>query len=275
MQPSKGSQAGRTSPASEVSRIRRRRAVVAAAAAVLLVAAAVAGSLLSGDDPPPRWREAADRPVTAPRHTSGPDGTTVVLGRPSAPHTLQVFEDPRCPGCALVERAVGADVGKDVRRGRYRLRYVGATFLDGDTPNRDATGVDVGTRGEGSKAALSALGAALDVSEEAFLAYKDALYSPRFHPDERDDRFADEARLLEAADSVPALRGNAGFRHAVRARTYDPWALAMARAFQQSGTTATPRLVLDGQDLTAADGQSLPLTAEQYREAVDRRLGGR
>ncbi|PRH78438.1 disulfide bond formation protein DsbA [Streptomyces solincola] len=267
-------QSRRVSQASdEVSRIRKRRAVVAAVAAVLLGTAAVVGSLLSGDDSPPRWKEAAGRPVTAPRHTSGPDGTRVLLGRPSASHTLQVYEDPRCPGCALVERVIGADVRKDVRRGKYRLQYVGATFLDGDSLDGDR--VRTGAFGEGSKAALSALGAALDTGEEAFLAYKDALYSARFHPDERDDRFGDEDYLLEVADSVPALRGNAAFHQAVRDRTYDAWALAMARAFQQSGTTATPKLVLDGQDLTTADGGSLPLSAEQYREAVDRRLAAR
>ncbi|MCZ9345861.1 DsbA family protein, partial [Streptomyces sp. TRM76130] len=126
-----------------------------------------------------------------------------------------------------------------------------------------------GANGEGSKNALSALGAALNVSPEAFLTYKSALYSAEWHPEESDDKFKDDDYLIEIADTVPALKDNAKFQDAVEQGTYDAWALAMSNTFNnnEDGVTGTPSLVMDGKQLQTSSGNA-PMTAAEFTEVV-------
>ena len=212
---------------------------------------------------PSHWEAAKDATtVTAPKNTSGKDGTTVVIGNPDAKKTLKLYEDPRCPICATFEQKVGDTVQKDVAAGKYKVQYTGATFLD-NTDN-----------GEGSKNALSALGAALNVSPEAFTQYKAALYSADNHPDESDDKFADDSVLLKVADSVDVLKNNAAFKHDVENGTFDAWAMKMSAAFDSSGVQGTPTLTMDGKKITAPGSDNAPMTAAEYTTAITNALKG-
>ncbi|WP_309052827.1 DsbA family protein [Streptomyces sp.] len=243
-------------------RTRRQVIVGVSAVAVLAVAGGIGYAVVQANKPS-QWEAAAKATaVTAPKNTTGTDGTTVVIGKASAKKTLELYEDSRCPVCATFEQAVGPTVEKDVEAGKYRIKYVGATFID-----------DV-TRGEGSKNALSALGAALNVSPEAFLSYKAALYSAQFHPEESQDKFAKDSYLLEVADSVPALKNNAAFEKDVEDGTFDAWAMKMSKAFDASGVKGTPTLKMDGKPVTVAGSDNPPMTPEQFRTAVDAALKG-
>ncbi|AWK08067.1 disulfide bond formation protein DsbA [Streptomyces spongiicola] len=240
----------------------RRQLVVAASTVAVLAAAGGIGYAVMQANKPSAWEAAKDAKVVEPRNTEGENGTTVVVGKPAAEKTLEVYEDSRCPVCATFEQAVGETMKKDVDAGKYKLRYVGATFID----NSD--------NGEGSKNALSALGAALDVSPEAFLDFKAALYSEKFHPAESEDKFAEDAYLLEVADSVDALKNNAEFRKNVENGTFDAWALKMSETFDDSGVTGTPTLRMDGKKVVAEGSENAPMTAEQFNAAVDKALKG-
>ncbi|WP_406251486.1 DsbA family protein [Streptomyces cyaneofuscatus] len=210
---------------------------------------------------PSAWETAADaKNVSAPKNTSGTDGTTVVIGKSDAKKTLELYEDSRCPVCATFEQGVGETVAKDVDAGKYKVKYVGATFID----NID--------NGEGSKNALSALGAALNVSPEAFMDYKAALYSAKFHPEESDDKFAKDSYLIEVADSVDALKGNKAFQKDVEDGTYDAWAMKMSDAFGKSGVEGTPTLKMDGKKVTTEGSDNAPMTAAEFTAAVDKAL---
>ncbi|MEV3930697.1 thioredoxin domain-containing protein [Streptomyces sp. NPDC049944] len=239
---------------------------------VLAIAGAVSYGVMQLNKPS-AWEAAVDaKNVTAPKNTSGDDGTTVVIGKDSAKKTLKLYEDSRCPICASFEQAVGSTIAKDVEAGKYKVQYVGATFIDGDSLGKGT----IGTRGEGSKNALSALGAALDVSPEAFLDYKSALYSTKFHPEETDDKFKDDSYLLKVADSVDALKGNKEFRSAVENGTYDEWALKMSKAFDQNkdDVTGTPTLVMDGKKLTTEGSDNAPMTEADFNTAITKALKG-
>jgi protein-disulfide isomerase len=212
---------------------------------------------------PSHWEAAKDaKNVTAPENTSGKNGTTVVIGKPSAKKTLELYEDSRCPICGTFEQAIGETVRKDVDAGKYKIKYVGATFID------DMTG------GEGSKNALSALGAALDVSPDAFLDYKAALYSAKYHPQETDDKFKDDSYLIKIADSVDALKGNAAFQKDVKDGTFDDWAVKMSAAFQDSGVKGTPTLKMDGKVLTDGKSENAPMTVADFNTAITAALKG-
>ncbi|MET9952620.1 DsbA family protein [Streptomyces sp. NPDC006339] len=243
-------------------KVRRQLVVAATAVGVLAVAGGVGYAVVQANKPS-AWETAADaKNVTAPKNTEGENGTTVVIGKPEAKKTLEIYEDSRCPVCATFEQNVGATVDKDVTDGKYKIKYVGATFID----NAD--------QGEGSKNALSALGAALNVSPDAFLKYKAALYSTKFHPEESQDKFAKDSYLLEVADSVPALKGNAEFRKDVESGTFDAWAMKMSKAFDASGVGATPTLKMDGKKLTAEGSDNPPLTVDEFNTALTKALKG-
>ncbi|MEV7285773.1 thioredoxin domain-containing protein [Streptomyces sp. NPDC093252] len=249
----------------------KRQITVAATVVGVLAAAGGIGYAVVQANKPSHWEAVQDETVTAPANTTGTDGTSVVIGKADAPKTLKIYEDPRCPVCASFEQTVGPTVDKDVADGKYKVQFVGGTFLDGDSLGDG----QVGSNGEGSKNAMSALGAALNVGPEAFLEYKAALYSAKFHPQESDDKFADDSYLIEIGDSVPALKDNATFQNAVNNGTYDAWALAMSTSFDtnKDDVTGTPSFVMDGKKLTTDQG-SQPMTVADFNTAVDAALKG-
>ncbi|MFE3324121.1 DsbA family protein [Streptomyces sp. NPDC059176] len=240
----------------------KRQVIVAASVVAVLAAAGGVGYAVVQANKPTAWEAAKDAKVVKPKNSEGADGTTVVIGKPTAKKTLELYEDSRCPVCATFEQSIGETVRKDVDAGKYKVKYIGATFIDGSLP------------GEGSRNALSALGAALNVSPEAFLDYKAALYSAKFHPEERDDKFAKDDYLIEVADTVAALKNNSEFQKAVKDGTYDAWALKMSEVFQKSGVEGTPTLKMDGKKITAEGGDNTPMTVEQYNAAIDKALKG-
>ncbi|CAL9417117.1 DsbA family protein [Streptomyces sp. enrichment culture] len=203
------------------AKVRRQVIVACSVVGVLAVAGGIGFAVVKANEPG-HWEEAAKATVVAPANTSGKDGTTVLLGDSTTDHVVHLYEDPRCPACASFEQTVGESVNKGMEDGDYKLSVTLGTFLDGNLG------------GEGSKNALSALGAALNVGPEAFLDYKAALYSAKYHPSESTDDFADDSYLIKVANTVDALKNNKKFQDAVRQGTYDAWAMKMSKSFDDT-----------------------------------------
>ncbi|MFD8737926.1 thioredoxin domain-containing protein [Streptomyces sp. NPDC059618] len=249
----------------------KRQGIVAGALVAVLAIAGGIGYAVVQNNKPSKWEAVASDKIVAPANTTGKDGTTVVIGKSTAKKTLKLYEDPRCPICASFEQTVGPTVKKDLDAGKFKIQYIGGTFLDGDS---DKSGkIQIGSRGEGSKNAMSAMGAALNVSPEAFLEYKTALYSAKYHPDETTDKFKGDDYLIKVADTVPALKSNTGFQNAVKNGTYDAWALAMSETWNtnKDGVTGTPSLVMDGKKVTGPDGNA-PMTVAAFNTAIEAAL---
>ncbi|MBB1244434.1 thioredoxin domain-containing protein [Streptomyces durbertensis] len=206
------------------------------------------------------WDAAAKQDLVAPANTSGKDGLTVLLGDKDAPKTLELYEDPRCPGCAGFEQNAGAELKKGMDEGKYNVEFYGANFLDRN----------IG--GEGSKNAMSALGAALNVSPDAFMAFKAAMYSDEFHPDEGGDPFAKDDYLIKIGDSVPELKGNKQFAKDVREGTFDRWGLEQAKIFDERNIGTTPTLRYDGKPIIDESTQSIPSNPEALKTAIDKAI---
>jgi Protein-disulfide isomerase len=249
----------------------KRQAIVAGSLVAVLAIAGGIGYAVVQNNKPSQWEAVASDKVVAPANTTGKDGTTVVFGKSTAKKTLKLYEDPRCPVCAQFEQTVGTTVKKDLDDGKFKIQYIGGTFLDGDS---DKSGkIQIGSRGEGSKNAMSAMGAALNVSQEAFLEYKSALYSAKYHPDETTDKFKSDDYLIKVANTVDALKNNTAFQKAVKNGTYDAWALAMSETWNtnKDGVTGTPSLVMNGKQLTATGG-NVPMTVADFTTAIDAAL---
>ncbi|MEV0181285.1 thioredoxin domain-containing protein [Streptomyces sp. NPDC050625] len=242
----------------------KRQVIVACSVVAVLAAAGGIGYAVVQGNKPSYWEGMKDAKVVAPANTTGTNGTTVLIGKDTAKKTLKVYEDPRCPVCASFEQAVGSTVKKDIDDGKFKLQFISGTFLDGHD------------NGVGSKNALSALGAALNVSPEAFLEYKTAMYSAKWHPEETTDKFKDDSYLIKIADTVPALKGNAKFQDAVKKGTYDAWAMAMSKTFDDNkdGVSGTPSFVMDGKKLTADNQGNPPMSVADFNRVVDAALKG-
>jgi protein-disulfide isomerase len=244
----------------------KRQIIVAASVVAVLAAAGGIGYAVVQANKPGHWEAVKSDKVVAPANTTGTNGTTVVIGKASAKKTLKVYEDPRCPICATFEQTVGSTVKKDIDDGKFKIQYIGGTFLDGDSLGKGK----IGSRGEGSKNAMSAMGAALNVSDEAFLEYKTALYSKKWHPDESADKFKSDDYLIKVAQTVPALKDNKTFQNDVKSGKYDAWALAMSKTWDtnKDGVTGTPSFVMNGKMLTVDSQGNPPMTVAQFNQVV-------
>ncbi|GAA0894920.1 MULTISPECIES: thioredoxin domain-containing protein [Streptomyces violaceusniger group] len=245
-------------------RMRRQLFVGGAVVAVLAIAGGIGYAVtnMNSDNPNQKWRAAAEKKTFAkPANATGPQGTTIVIGDKKAKNTLHVYEDMRCPVCAQFEKYTGPTVLKDIKDGTYKAQFTMGTFLD---DNKQQPGA-------GSKNALSALGAALNVSPQAFLDYKEALYAPKNHPKETDDAFANDQKLIDVAQQVKELKGNTAFEKAVKNGTYDRWALAMSKTFNDTkDITGTPSFKLNGKKLQV--GENPPMTPDQFTPLVKQEL---
>ncbi|WP_198546013.1 DsbA family protein [Actinacidiphila yeochonensis] len=163
------------------------------------------------------------------------DGTTITVGNVSAPHTLTVYEDPRCPICERFEEANSAQVSALARSGSLRVQYTMASFLDGNLG------------GGGSKRAVNALRAAL--AQHHFAELHTLIY--QFQPPETTDGFT-AAYLLELASHVPGLRSSA-FDAAVRGQGYADFVSRSEKAFMNSGAGGTPSIRIDGAKVANSD----------------------
>lgn len=193
-----------------------------------------------------------------PDNTAGKNGVDIVIGDKDAKNAVTIYEDMRCPVCASFEQANGETVAKDIEDGKYTVEFVFGTFLD------DAETI----KGTGSRNALSALGAALNESPDAFMELKKIFYSEDGHPEETEDEFADDAHLIKLAQGVKELKGNKAFEKAVKSGTYDPWAVNMDKKFESAeDVTGTPSLKLNGKKIETGQGTA-PMVPQQYAELV-------
>ncbi|MER7771432.1 thioredoxin domain-containing protein [Kitasatospora sp. NPDC096140] len=242
----------------QAAKRRQRIVVTVSAVAVLALAggAAVAiGSASKKDDKAAAAATAA--PLVVPANAGGPDGTVITYGKADAPHTMEVYEDFRCPVCKHFEAANGETVKKLTEDGQIKVEFHLAAFLDKNLG------------GKGSRTALAAAGAALNEGVDKFKQFHDVLYANQ--PDERQDGFGDVNHLLDLAGQVPGLKTDA-FVKAVTDRTYAPWAAKVADAFNDSGVTGTPTVKVDGKPVTLFAGNAV-VPPEQFTAQVKQAAG--
>lgn len=255
------------------ARLRRQLGVAAAVVGTLVVIGGVGFAVTKMmQDDNPDWNDAqkvADGESSAgryasyeaPSNTAGKQGVDIVIGEKDAKNTLTVYEDMRCPSCAAFNQANAKTLTKGIDDGSYKAEFVFGTFLD----KGEGGGV-------GSRNALSALGAALDVSPEAFLDYQHQLFAKGTHPNPADDKFSDDDELIKIAQDVKELKGNDTFEKAVKDGTFDPWAVKTSKKFDDAeDVTGTPALKVNGKMVQTSEGGA-PMGPDQFKELVEPKL---
>lgn len=235
---------------------RRRQLIVAGAVVCVLGLAAVIGVIAANAGGGDGAKSASTSgPVVAPTGADDKDNLAIPVGAADAPSTLTVWEDFRCPACAAFENGFRSTIHELENSGQIRVQYHLATLIDDKT------------RGSGSLHAANAAGCAQDAGK--FSAYHDVLYTNQ--PDETDDAYADNNKLLDLAKKVPGLDTPA-FRSCVENGTHNSWVVKSNEAFQAGKFNGTPTVQLNGESIFPTKGgeQISPASLKKWVAAANK-----
>ncbi|MFJ5921101.1 DsbA family protein [Kitasatospora sp. NPDC092948] len=227
--------------AAELSR-RRRRLLVYGVVPLVLATTGLVGFVVQ--------HQRSAGPALAPLGAVA-DGKAILVGAPTAPATLDVFEDFRCPACKGAEARFGEAFQKLVQAGQLRIQYHTAALID------------AGRQGYGSRRAANAAACAQD--QNKFGQYHAVLFSNQ--PAENDDAFGSRETLLKLADQVPGLRTPA-FEGCVRNGVHDGWVRDVTQEFHDRKFTGTPTMLLNGSRLDPALASGPLSSPEAFTKAV-------
>ncbi|MFJ6013478.1 DsbA family protein [Streptomyces sp. NPDC092952] len=229
---------------------RRRRTLIVSSAVVGVLALAAVVGVIAANSGGKNSKGAAAGPAVAPSGATGKDSLAIPVGADDAPSTLTIWEDFRCPVCAQFENAFRDTVHELENSGQLKVEYHLATIIDGNLG------------GSGSLRAANAAACAQDAGK--FPAYHDVLY--RNQPQETDDAFGDNAKLIELSGKVPGL-DTATFRSCVEDGKHDSWVKKSNTAFQNGGFQGTPTALLNGEAIFPKKGNE-PITVENLKKWV-------
>ncbi|MFE0579846.1 MULTISPECIES: thioredoxin domain-containing protein [unclassified Streptomyces] len=207
--------------------VRTRRGFLGASAAIAVASSVGACGARRGGAPQATdpLDVSATANLPAARESLAADGTTIVIGNPSAPLSVRVYEDLSCPACADFELAGnGPYLKQAARNDALQLQFTLGSFL-----------------GPGSKFAANALRAAVD--HNRFAKYHEVLY--RHQAKVRKAGGFTRDRLLTLAVKVPGLRGPE-FDAAVLETKHRDFVEAADEAMAASPAEGTPTMAVNG-----------------------------
>ncbi|MBO1333469.1 thioredoxin domain-containing protein [Streptomyces sp. VRA16 Mangrove soil] len=210
---------------------RRRTLIVGAAVVCVLGLAAVIGVVAanSGGD---SSSDTSSGPVVAPQGAVGDDKLAIPVGKDTAKPTLTIWEDFRCPACQSFETNYRSTLHELVDAGTLKIQYHLVTLIDSNMG------------GTGSLRAGNAAACAQDAGK--FRDYHDVLYENQ--PEESDDAFAKNSKLIELAGTVDGLVTDT-FKSCVNDGKHDSWVQKSYKKFQDDKLSGTPTVILDGTTL--------------------------
>ncbi|MER5274433.1 thioredoxin domain-containing protein [Streptomyces sp. NPDC002809] len=229
---------------------RRRRTLIVSAAVVGVLGLAAVVGVIAANTGGKGDKDKASGPAVAPSGATGKDSLAIPVGADDAPSTLTVWEDFRCPVCAQFETAFRDTIHQMEQSGQIRVDYHFATLIDGNLG------------GSGSLKAANAAACAQDAGK--FPAYHDVLYSNQ--PQESDDAFGDNSKLIELSKKVEGL-DTPTFRSCVEDGTHDAWVEKSNTAFEKGGFQGTPTALLNGESIFPKKGDE-PITVANLKKWV-------
>ncbi|MEU8696815.1 thioredoxin domain-containing protein [Streptomyces sp. NPDC048680] len=232
------------------ARERRRRTLIVSTAVVGVLALAAVVGVIAANSGGKGSKNKASGPAVAPSGATGKDSLAIQVGADDAPSTLTIWEDFRCPVCAQFENAFRDTIHQLEQSGQLKVEYHLATLIDGNLG------------GSGSLKAANAAACAQDAGK--FSAYHDILY--RSQPQETDDAFGDNSKLIDLSKKVDGLDTPA-FRSCVEDGTHDSWVQKSNTAFQKGGFQGTPTALLNGESIFPKKGNE-PITVANLKKWV-------
>lgn len=170
----------------------------------------------------------------------GIDGNAIRLGKPDARATVDIYEDPICPACGVLERIYGQEIAQRVDEGALAVRYHLVNFLD----SRSASG-DYSSRAAGALRCVAQTGQAVP-----YARFHDTLFLAEQPEESADsDHTADELAAIARTSGAPeeAVRCITAGAQTDAARTAAAANLDALRAI--SDKVGTPTVIADGKDV--------------------------
>jgi protein-disulfide isomerase len=173
----------------------------------------------------------------------------ILVGKPDAKVTIDLYEDFQCPACKSFEEADGAMLRKYATDGKVKLIYRPVSILD-----RFST-TEYSTR------SLNAMAAVINASPTSFQAYHDALFANQ--PPENGDGLPD-ATLIDLA--VKAGAPKAAIETPITSGKYRGWVTKVTDDFTAKVAQAgTPTVLLNGT-------QVKDLTPDKLKAEIDKAI---
>lgn len=216
-------------------------------AVVILVVALLAGLVWAATRGP------SDLSAEGPDN-SLPEGGGVSLGPgPDADvPQLHVYGDFQCPWCGVLESSIGEAVQQKVDAREVNLTVTLMSFLDGRIP------------GEGSVRAANAALCADDA--DRFLPYYQRVYA---NQPEEGGGWTDE-QLVSFAEQADLTGADLeAFTSCVQDRSHEGYVNAMQERANRDGVTGTPRLFVDGTQISDAQMSGLMEDASTLDAVID------
>ncbi len=208
---------------------RRRTWIITAAVVAVLVVAGVIGIVVQNS------REES-KPVVLPATATGSAGG-IVVGKASAPVTVDMYEDFQCPACEALEKQTGPTVGTLLDQGKIKINYHMMSFL-----------------GPESKRAANAGAAAANVGR--FRELHNVLYANQ--PEEHTGGFTKADLITLGAKAGLTTQA---YKDAVNNGTYDGYVAKVDSDASKAGVTSTPTVLIAGKQLSGDQLTPAGLTA--------------
>jgi protein-disulfide isomerase len=212
---------------------RRTAAVVTAIVVAVLVAATVVGIAIYHAQSTPSTRAAIPKGGTA-------DG--IVVGKPEAKATVDLYVDFLCPYCKQFEETTGPALDRFVAAGTAKVVYHPVAFLDAAS-----AGTRYSTRASNA--------AACAAEEGVFPQYVRILYANQ--PAEGSPGLTDD-QLIALGSQVGAT--SPAFADCVRQQRYAGWVATVTDHASKAGVTGTPTVLVNGKP--AGPAGQVPTTAQ-------------
>ncbi|HSP37877.1 MAG TPA: thioredoxin domain-containing protein [Frankiaceae bacterium] len=230
---------------------RKKQGIIAAVVVVVLVVAVGIGIAVGTS------RSGGKGPLVSPTDavtTGSPIAVGgMLVGRPTAPVTLDLYEDFTCPVCGQFEKADGATVASLISSGRIKVRYHMLSFID------DKNGSTYSHRSAGAFAAADTYGGA-----DKALALHTALYANQ--PNENSSAGLTNSKIIQLASDAGITSQQ--FVDAVTKNSYAGWVSQVADDGSKAGVTGTPTIFINEkqvelQSLANSQGQLDPAKLTQ------------
>lgn len=238
--------------AADEARDRRKKKLIIGGVVLAVIAAGVVTGVVVQNE-----RSKPDTPTAAPAGAIGDKSLVIPAGPANAPSVLTVYEDARCPACAIFEREFASTIDQLEDQGKLYGNYHIVSFIDRSVGGR------------GSKYGANALACSQDAGK--FREYHDLMYQNQ--PNETDDAFGNKSTLIDLAKQVPGLESPT-FESCVNDNKYAGWVSAVQQDFDKSSYKSTPTVLLNGTPIYPKNGEE-QITPENLVKWVDAANAGK
>ncbi|MBF0660587.1 MULTISPECIES: DsbA family protein [unclassified Rhodococcus (in: high G+C Gram-positive bacteria)] len=214
--------------------------------AVVVIAALVIGGVLWTSGGSDARNDGYGTVQNAAVEVSLDDGA-ILLGRPDAAATIDLYEDPMCPYCAELEHKHSQELAQAIDNGEVAVRYHILAFLD-----RLSSSGDYSTRSVAAAQCVAESGDAV-----VFSKFHDTLLSPDTQPAEGGDSDLDNAALAQLArdagasdETVQCIADGARVEQAAAD------AEAGRQKLATTGATGTPAVIYNGTVIDALGNEN-------------------